>query len=442
MRRLPKPPSVIEFCYVDDEGMGDLTLPDEIPEVETIPAIRSNLKLPTILGNGALIKFASDGGDVDKVFDFFSGEVRNSPGDAGSLLDLALLHLIKQRKSEAYRVQARALELQQVFRVVGTNGSEVPTRRRVLAVVAPGDFMNNAQLEFLLDGSDTGLDVLYLVPGKPLPSFLPEHDVLFCAVNESDENAPILQRLAELLPAWPRPVLNPPRQIARLTRDGTSSFFKNSQSICAPAVRRITASGLRRLAAGEINHPLVVRPVGSHCGRNFEKITDPDDLKKYLTGLDGKEHEFYLAPFADYRGNDGLYRKYRVVLIDGAPYLCHMAACEDWKIHYVNAGMAESVAKRDEEARAMETFDVDFARRHASAFKELVERIGLDYFGVDCAGLPDGRLLLFEAETAMVIHAMDSPALYPYKPAQMAKVFSAFRALVDRASRRAPGLLE
>ncbi len=70
----------------------------------------------------------------------------------------------------------------------------------------------------------------------------------------------------------------------------------------------------------------------------------------------------------------------------------------------------------------------------------MCERLGLDYFGIDCAELPDGRLLLFEAETAMVVHKMDSPELYPYKQGQMTKVFAAFWAMIDRASSRVPGI--
>ena len=423
--------------------------PDILPAVESIPPIQPGLKMPGILGNGALIKFTSDGGDVNKVFDFFSGQLRQSPDDASLWLDLALVHLIQQRKEEAYRVQARALDLQQLFRVLGTGGKEIATRRRVLALVAPGDFMNNAQLEFLLDGSDIGLDVLYLVPGKPLPPVLPEHDVVFCAVNESDENAPVLERIAQLLPSWPRPVLNSPDKIKRLTRDGIASLFANSPNICAPRVRRVTLSELPPLVHDEVRLdallpgatlPILVRPVGSHCGKNLEKIDSAEGLIRYLDSLENTGDDFYLASFMDYRSGDGLFRKYRVVLIESIPYLCHMAASEQWKIHYVNVGMAESAEKRADEARAMETFDQDFARRHRAAFASLHERIGLDYFGIDCAELPDGRLLLFEAETAMVVHAMDSPVLYPYKQGQMARVFAAFRAMIDRAALRAPGI--
>jgi hypothetical protein len=414
-----------------------------LSESESIPPITPGLSPPIIFGNGALMKFANDGGNIDKVVESLTEKLRQSPSDASLMLDLALLHLIQQRPQEAYQVQARALELQQLFRVVGTKGMEVPVRRRVLALVAPGDFLNNAQLEFLLDGSEIGLDVLYIIPGKPLPAALPEHDVVFCAVNESDENLPILRRISGFLPAWPRPALNQPDKIAQLSRDGVAALFTGSRKICAPPVRRVGLSDLRLLAGGGVSldallpgasFPVLARSVGSHCGENFEKLDTPGSLLAYLKNQDPATPDFFLSQFIDYRGRDGLFRKYRITLIERVPYICHMALTDLWKIHYVNAGMTEDPAKRAEEALAMKTFDTDFARRHRAAFAELSERIGLDYFGIDCSELPDGRFLLFEAETAMIIHNMDSPTLHPYKPPQMARVFAAFLAMIDRAA--------
>ena len=74
----------------------------------------------------------------------------------------------------------------------------------------------------------------------------------------------------------------------------------------------------------------------------------------------------------------------------------------------------------------MASFDEDFAVRHAAAFAGLYERLGLDYFAIDCAELSDGRLLLFEADVSMIVHALDPEDLYPYKKPQMKKLFEAF----------------
>ncbi len=83
----------------------------------------------------------------------------------------------------------------------------------------------------------------------------------------------------------------------------------------------------------------------------------------------------------------------------------------------------------------MAGFDEGFARRHAAAFAQLQAAIGLDYLVIDCAETPDGRLLLFEADVAMIVHAMDPPDLFPYKGPQMRKVFAAFQAMLANAAR-------
>jgi hypothetical protein len=100
-------------------------------------------------------------------------------------------------------------------------------------------------------------------------------------------------------------------------------------------------------------------------------------------------------------------------------------------IHYLNAGMDQSAEKRAEEAACMRDFDNTFALRHRDALAEVDRRIGLPYLGIDCAETPDGRLLIFEIDNAMVVHAMDDEQMYPYKKPAMRKVFSAFRQLLE-----------
>ncbi|MBV9776733.1 MAG: hypothetical protein JO143_06760, partial [Acetobacteraceae bacterium] len=136
-------------------------------------------------------------------------------------------------------------------------------------------------------------------------------------------------------------------------------------------------------------------------------------------------------------GTDGLFRKYRLICIDRAPFLCHMAVSEHWMVHYLNAGMETSADRRAEEARAMAEFDTGFAVRHAAALEALNDWIGLDYFQLDCAETPDGRLLVFEADVAAIVHLMDPPDLFPYKPAQMRRVFNAFDRMLRRRAARA-----
>ena len=149
------------------------------------------------------------------------------------------------------------------------------------------------------------------------------------------------------------------------------------------------------------------------------------------------EDSFFVSPFVDYAGKDGLFRKYRIAMIDGRPFPVHMAIAEEWKVWYLNADMALNVAHRTEEAKFMQFFDENFGRRHARALAELARRVDLDYFLIDCAETRDGDLLVFEADHCAIVHDMDPVNVYPYKPGAMKKLFEAFGGMLRRRAAKA-----
>jgi hypothetical protein len=167
----------------------------------------------------------------------------------------------------------------------------------------------------------------------------------------------------------------------------------------------------------------------------MEKLDGPEAAAAYLAGR--SESEFYVSPFVDYSGPDGLFRKQRIAFIGGRAFPSHYAVSSHWMVHYLSAEMAERPERRAEEAAWMADFDHDFAARHAKAFAALHQRFGLDYFGIDCAELPDGRLLVFEADVAMIVHDLDPVELFPYKKPAMARLFAAFQAMLASAAQDA-----
>ena len=248
----------------------------------------------------------------------------------------------------------------------------------------------------------------------------------------------MLMSLAPLMPQWPGPLLNGEAlRIAGLTRDGVSTLLAGAPGLVAPQAVRADRAGLARIAAGEalppgMAFPIIARPIESHAGTGLEKLDDAAMLGAYLAGQAGDA--FYISPFVDYASADGLFRKQRIALIRGRPFVCHLAVSAHWMVHYLNAAMLNDAENRAFEARFMETFDQEFAVRHRTAFEALHARIGLDYFAIDCAETKDGRLLLFEADVAMIVHDMDPPDLFPYKKPQMRKVFDAFQAMLREAA--------
>ena len=175
-----------------------------------------------------------------------------------------------------------------------------------------------------------------------------------------------------------------------------------------------------------------------HNSNRICKLVRKAALSHGADYLDARpEQEFFIARFVDYSNLDGLFRKYRIVFIDGRPYACHMAIADRWDIWYLNAGMSDDAAKRLEEETFMRTFDIGFARRHATALATMAKRIGLDYFTIDCAETKNGSLLIFEADNAAIVHDMDPSDIFPYKAPQMRKIFEAFAGMLSRRARAA-----
>jgi glutathione synthase/RimK-type ligase-like ATP-grasp enzyme len=388
------------------------------------------------IGMAALAKMAFDGVDLRPLEQSLIERFLRDAGDTAALMDLSTVKLLLGARADGLQLQAAALQQNRLYRRRPESAKR--DALRLLAFVAPGDFMANAPLEFLLDGSNVTLDLLYVVPGAPFPAVIPEHDLAIVAVGESDENRAVLREVASLIEGWTRPVLNAPSRIADLSRDAACALLQAANGTAIPTTLRVARAALERIAAGATavdsilggGFPIIARPIGSHAGEGLSKLDDATAVVDYLQTR--PEAEFYISPFVDYRSADGLFRKYRIALIDGRPYACHMAVSQHWMVHYLNAGMTESAAKREEEARFMAAFDDDFAVRHEATLRAIAERVGLAYFAIDCGELRDGSLLLFEVDVAMIIHAMDPPDMFPYKGPQMRKVFAAFDAMLRK----------
>jgi len=384
-----------------------------------------------LIGLAALMTMAFSGVDLAPLGVRLIKRAGSAAGDANALMDLSTVLQLRGNKDIGLATQDQALQVQQLYRRP-TPGSAAAIR--LLAIMAPGDLMANTPLEFLVQDSDITLEMLYIVPGQPFPPPIPEHDIAFVAVCESEPNRPLLRRLGEFLQSWPRPVCNLPGRIGRTSRETAHALLATVPEISMPVSARVDRHTLERIGRGELApgavladgcFPLIVRPLDSHAGHGLMKIDCAQGVAEYLLSV--PEDEFHIARFVDYRSADGLFRKYRVVLIGGRAYAGHMGISDHWMIHYLNAGMGESAEKRAEEERFMRSFDEDFARRHAAAFGAIAERIGLDYLVIDCGETADGKLLVFELDPGAVVHCMDPVDLFPYKHAQMQMVFWAFR---------------
>jgi hypothetical protein len=393
------------------------------------------------IGMAKLAKMAFDGKDLRPMWEGLIAKLLDGTADAGEGLDLSLIAQLLGDKQSGLAIQYEMLTSHQLFR---SPCLAKQPRLRVLALAAATDMGSNTPIEFLLEESGIELLTLYVIPDVGLPVPLPDHDVAIVIASDSEECREALAIIDSGVARWPRPMLNPPRLVCNLDRDKLHRLLRGIEGLDIPATIGVTRSQLSEVAqskllfaeiAAELLFPVIIRPRGSHAGVGLAKLDDRAAVDRYLA--ERTEQEFFVSRFVDYANEDRLFRKYRVVFVDGRPYACHMAIADRWDIWYLNAGMADNAAKRLEEETFMRTFDVGFARRHQTALAAMVDRIGLDYFTIDCAENKHGDLLIFEADNTAVVHNMDSPQVFPYKPPQMRAIFEAFAAMLYRRSRLA-----
>jgi hypothetical protein len=381
-----------------------------------------------LIGCLPLFRMAQAGTDLKALAARLLDQANRNENAANALMDLAWVFSIAGEEGTAISTQAIALELQQLYHLPPVTSEP---GLRLLALMTPGEYMFNAPLECLLEGSDVALDLLFLGPDLPFPDQLPEHDLVFTAIREADENLPLLRDLEARLARHSVPVINAPGRIPRVARDQISALLNLAPGLFVPQTKRVAREDLSSFLL-ERSFPLLVRAVGAHRGRDLMKLEASSDISACLDTMIARE--FYVTDFVDYRSPDGQFRKARVVLIEGRPYASHLAISDHWMVNFVNSHPELSQAKRTEEAAFMARFEEDFALRHAAALAAIHERLQLDYVVLDCAEAPDGRLLLFEADSAAIVHANDPADLYPHKRPQMLKVFQAFRDMLVRAA--------
>jgi len=397
----------------------------------------TNQETPTqmntaFLGLAPFLRMSISGVDMAPMAQEMLVQAESGSADPNLWMNLSTAVQCLGQRDLGLAFQGHALEMSRVYHYRATSR---PARARVLMLVAPGDLSDNMPLDCLLEHTDIDLVFYYLEPGtgSPFSEPVPDHDAVVVGIVESDANRALLASLEQLLADWPKPVINAPGKIPATERGVASALLQNAPGLLIPPTFRLSREELQSIASGasvlselfeDCDFPIILRPVGSHGGHGLEKIDGPEAVADYLTRV--SDGVFFLSRFIDYSGADGMFRKIRVALIDGAPFACHMAVSSNWMIHYVNADMYTNADRRAEEASFMADFEA-FAERHRAALRAIYERTGLDYVCIDCAETPDGQLLIFEIDHAMVVHAMDPEDMFPYKQVHMRKVRDAFR---------------
>lgn len=368
------------------------------------------------LGLAPFLRMSIEGADMSQAFASAFEQLQQDTLNPNRWMNLATLAFSLGDKTQGQRLQDEALKLSRIYTIKPLSEGDA---FRLLVLMAPGDLAANMPLDCLLEGS--GINIIHYFVTDPIPFevTIPDHDAVMVGLSESDDNHYLLTALSVSMHHWPRPVLNAANKIPNVGRERASHLLQGIPGLSMPATLRLQRDALH----DSVHYPAIIRPVDSHAGHLLARLEDRHELSAYLAKV--ADEAFFLSRFIDYRSEDGRFRKYRIALLRGRPFICHMAISSDWMIHYVNAGMYEDVDKREEECACMAMFEV-FAKPYETMFRTIYERTGLDYLCLDCALTAEGEWLIFEIDHAMVVHAMDPEALFPYKSAHIARLQSAF----------------
>ena len=157
----------------------------------------------------------------------------------------------------------------------------------------------------------------------------------------------------------------------------------------------------RRFEDIALEYPLILRRDGFHMGRDMFKVDAPEEARQRI---ERRQEEFrecgyrqsrtgpldLAIQFVDTSDDDGIFRKWRSIVIGDRIIPRHLLLSRDWLVNFGN--LVTDAAADEEDRRFMEDGELD---------RDLVLRAarlsGADIVALDYGKFPDGRYVFWEA---------------------------------------------
>lgn len=367
--------------------------------------------------------------EPEAAIECFQAAVALNPRDAESINWIGGL---KQTMGDIEGAQAAYAEAAQIQPLIRRPAAKSPPDFRVLALYAP--FGGNTPTEYLFKDAVHDTDTLALFASREydVELFGRNVQVVVNLISDADQTEALLPLAADLVSRLGKPTVNDPRKIATTTRDAVAGLLEGIPGCRIPNALRhkagADASPAALRAAFPFPFPVLARPVGTHGGDDFEKIEDGEALAAFLSQR--PDHDHYLIEYIDYRSADDNFRKYRLIFVDGQILPYHLCIGRDWKLHHVNTDMANQPWMQQEEEAFLNNPAAVFKPSHYQALQAIQDRIGLEYFGIDCGLDRSGNLVVFEVNASMLVHDRNEGFLY--KTPAVHRIKLAFDAMLRR----------
>jgi tetratricopeptide (TPR) repeat protein len=364
--------------------------------------------------------------EVDSAIAHFERAIALNPKDADSLYWIGG---VKQRNGDLAAARTAYAQAEKIQPFIRRKALRSPPDFRALALYAP--FAGNTPTEFLFKDAAYDVDTVALIgASEPDVAAIGEVQVVLNLISDADQAEGMLPQAARLAKKFGKPIVNDPDKIRHTTRDAVADLLPGIAGCLIPRIVRLDAGADISEAALEsllpFAFPLLARPAGTHGGDDFEKVGDLAGLARFLGQNPQSAH--YVIEYIDYASRDGHFRKYRFIFVGGKILPYHLAIGNDWKVHHVTTDMANQPWMQQEEAIFLDNPTAVFSPANYAALREIRNRIGLDYFGIDCGLDGRGNLVVFEVNASMLVHADNGE--FPYKNPAVHAIKAAFDAML------------
>ena len=229
-------------------------------------------------------------------------------------------------------------------------------------------------------------------------------DALFNQISDPDTHQTTLLKTEKMYRSLPMgvPMFNLPEHIRRTSRDIVCDILKDIRGLHVPKTVRIKPRSpddiYDAIAKNGFSFPVIFRKAGDHGGVSTIRIDDENE-HFYAFALDGSD--CYLTQYVDY-ANKGIYRKLRLVVVDGDVHLRHAIYSNRWMIHSESREfMCKHTKYQTMEKKLIQSFKRDIKPHIQPVITEIHKRLELDYFGIDCHIDEHFSLLAFEINANM-----------------------------------------
>jgi len=230
-------------------------------------------------------------------------------------------------------------------------------------------------------------------------------DAVFNQVSDPDSHKMALLKVEGMQAQLPQniPFFNTPSNIRKTTRDNIYQLLQGIEKLHVPKTVRIQSKSpsdiYDAIEKEDLKLPVIFRQAGDHGGVSTVLVENRDE-QFYAFPLDGRD--YYLTQFVDYADKDGIYAKYRLVVVDGKVFLRHTIFSNNWVIHSNSRKFMEKNQKYKQiEEDILKSFNKKIKPKIQPVINEIYAKLELDYFGIDCYIDDKFNMTVFEVNANM-----------------------------------------